>query len=185
MAKEVLVIRHAEKTKRKGTSTEPLQLTDEGRRKAQQLGEQLGDFHTIITTSRLSGRATAEEMTGKQPIIDERAGFMEITEAQKEDLKSEDHPMGIAGAVFENSEYRELARMSGLLLVVLIKEVLRELPEDEKALIVSHNVPMMGAEQQLQHLDSIGKGFGFLEGFKVNEQLEIERLDESLASRSD
>jgi broad specificity phosphatase PhoE len=173
MAREVHVLRHAPRNISG-------QLTEEGKRQAQSLKGKLGKYHKVISSEMPRAQETAILITGEPPHIDKRAGIPAFTEEQERALfeLGKIHPHGIAGVIFDTPEYRELVKIRGKTLAELIKETLTNLPENARALIITHDGSMVGAEKILtnQPFDTAGKYYKPLSGYKVNEQLEIEEL---------
>lgn len=172
--KKVYVIRHADKNKETG------ELTEEGRERAKQLKKNLGDFDLVITADRPRLTETASLLTGKEPFLDARAGFVYTSTEQKERLSQQAkvHPMNHAGAIFEFPEHEDLVTIIGNNLLALIKETFTKLPENGEALIVSQDGVMVAAERIL-HSKPYAKletSYQPLEGFVINEELKIEGL---------
>lgn len=170
--KKIYIIRHADKNKETG------ELTDEGRGRARQLKNKFGNFDLVITADRPRLTETAVLLTDKQPLIDERAGFVYSSQEQRERLSQQAkvHPMNHAGAIFEFSEHKELAQTIGENLLSLIKETVSKLSENGKALIVSQDGVMVAAERILQNkpYEVLESSYQPLEGYVVNENLEVE-----------
>lgn len=89
------------------------------------------------------------------------------------------HPFGIAGVIFENTEYRTMIKLQEASLVKLIKETFNKLSENGTALIISHDGVMVTAERILKNvsLDKAKKTFKPLMGFVVNNDGKIEDID--------
>lgn len=69
-------------------------------------------------------------------------------------------------------------RAAGEDLVSLVKTTISELRDNEKALIISHDGTMLAAERVLTHTnftEPLEHTYGELEGFVVNENLEVSR----------
>jgi broad specificity phosphatase PhoE len=161
-------------------------LTKQGQMRARQLGRSLGPFDRVYSTSRGRAIETAQLLSGNEPIRDDRAGYLQLPKYLMRSMKERTHPLGTSGLVFEDPASRLLARVSGMVLVAFINEILQQLPEDGSALIVSHDIPMLAARQDLQKVNrtvrsSLDERFGYLEGFRVfqenaNESLKLERV---------
>jgi broad specificity phosphatase PhoE len=172
--KEVHVRRHAPKIAEG-------HLTENGKEKARILRERLGTFELIISSDKPRAVQTAELLTGLQPTIDKRAGTPSFTLEQEKELHNlgEKHPYGIAGVIFDTPKYREMIRQQGEKLAELIEELLVELSDDRRALVISHDGVMVAAEKILKGLpfDTAGKTIDPLEGYKVDELLNIQDLE--------
>lgn len=155
-------------------------LTEEGKKTAHILRGRLGKYEIIIASHRPRAVQTAELLTGLKPHIDERAGTPLFTPEQERQLheSGETHPYGIAGVILDTPEYRALIQPKGESLAQLIKETLRKLPKDGRALIISHDGVMVTAEMLLKKksLDRAEKTFKPLKGFVVYEDGTIEDL---------
>ena len=119
--KQVYIRRHAPKH-----STGD--LTEEGKKLAQEFGKQLEKYDLIISSDKPRAIMTAELLTGSKPIIDRRAGIPTFTRKQKkklDELEQINH-YGIAGAILDNLEYRTMIKPKGESLVKLIKETLKK-----------------------------------------------------------
>ena len=173
--KKIYVLRHADKNKDTG------QLTDDGRKRATLLKNRLEKFNITITSDRPRTQETALLLTGIQPTIDKRAGFVYETPEEKEKLSklAKMHPLSHAGVIFENlPEWEQLALTLGSNLIELVKETFDMLPEDGKALIVSQDGVMVAAEKLLKHkkFEKQDKYFNPLDGYIINENLLVESL---------
>jgi len=172
--KQVHVRRHAPKHATGG-------LTEEGKRLAQEFKKQLGTYDLIISSDKPRAIETAELLTGLKPLVDKRAGTPPFTLEQETKLHElgQNHQHGIAGVLFENPEYRVMIGIQGKKLAELINETLEKLPENGRALIISHDGVMVSAERILKNkmLDKAEKTFKPLMGFKVYEDGTIENLD--------
>jgi broad specificity phosphatase PhoE len=171
----VYVLRHAQKDRESGT------LTEEGRRQASSLKGKLGPFAIVIAADRPRQTETALLITGVYPVIDERAGFVYESKEQHKRLEEQArvHPLSHAGVIFESPEFRTLAEIFAENLVSLIKETLEALRENEKALIISQDGVMAAAQRKLTHqplLDRLERAHKPLEGYIVNENLELQEL---------
>lgn len=172
--KKIYVIRHADKNKETG------QLTEEGRKRASLLKEKLGELDIIITSNRPRVIDTAKLLTGKEPTLDERAGFVYSSKEQNEKLSqlAKLHPLNHAGVIFDSPEFKELADTIGDNLISLIKETLSKLPEDGKALIVSQDGVMTAAEMILENkpYQKLESSFLPLQGFVIDENFKMGKM---------
>ncbi len=155
-------------------------LTDEGKKLAQEFKKQLEKYDLIIASNKPRAIETAELLTGEKPIVDKRAGTPPFTPEQEEKLHElgENHPFGIAGVILDNPEFRIMIQPQGERLVQLIKETLNKLPANGKALIISHDGVMVTAEKILKNkpLDKADKTYEPLQGFRMHEDGNIEDL---------
>jgi broad specificity phosphatase PhoE len=169
--KQIYVLRHADKNPETG------ELTDEGRQRARELRQQLGAFDRVITSNRPRLTETAELLTGVTPEIDERAGFMYSAEEENERLGmlAKSHPLSHAGVLSDRPEFEELEVSLGKNLMALLKDVLKSLPENGKALVLSQDGVMVAAERALNNKPraKLEKSFLPLEGFVVDEALRV------------
>lgn len=168
--REVVVIRHAPKDISG-------KLTQDGKELVQKSKGKLGEFSLIISSDIPRAVETATFLTGEMPHIDKRASIPDFTEFQERELfeLGKVHSAGIAGVIFDNPFYRELVGVRGETLAQLIKETLTNLPENGRALIVSHDGSMVAAEKILQNkaLEKVDRNYQPLAGYVVNEDLHI------------
>lgn len=171
--KQVHIRRHAPKHATGG-------LTDEGKQYAKQFKNKVGTYNLIISSDKPRAVETAILITGTNPLIDTRAGTPPFTPEQERQLHElgQEHSFGIAGVILDNPEYRSMIRVKGESLGDLIREVLKKLPENGRALIISHDGVMVAAERLLMNksLDKAEKTFRPLAGFVVYEDGTIEDL---------
>ena len=155
-------------------------LTDEGKKLAKEFKSKIGTYDLIFSSDKPRAIETALLITGMKPIVDDRAGTPPFTPEQERQLHElgQGHPFGIAGVILDNSEYRVMIKVKGESLGNLIKETLKKLPKDGKALIISHDGVMVVAERLLKNksLDKAEKTFKPLMGFVVYEDGIIEDL---------
>lgn len=168
--KQVMVIRHAPKN-----INGP--LTDAGKVIAVKLKGELKDFDVVISSDVPRAYETAELLLEYKPSLDQRARIPDFTLGEEKELflLGQKHPAGIAGAIFDNSEYLARTKRQSKRLVELIKETLHKLPENGKAIIFSHDATMVAAEKMLkgQPLVKAERNYQPLSGFSVNENLDI------------
>jgi len=173
--KQIYILRHANKNKETG------ELTDEGIRRAKSMRQVLGNFDLVITSDKQRRLLdTAELLSGVNPLIDKRAGILYVSEDQHKKLGAlaKVHPLNHAGAMYEFSEFEELASANGSGFVSLIKETFEKLPEDGRALIVAQDAVMVAAERHIgkKVYQKIEKAYKPLEGFIIDESLHIKQL---------
>jgi hypothetical protein len=84
----------------------------------------------------------------------------------------------VAGALASIPELREPLYKQGEALAELVKDVLAELPEGQRALIVSHDGTMIAMEKVLTNatFDKIDHTYGELEGYRVDESMHLARI---------
>lgn len=171
--KKIYVLRHAPKDANG-------KLTEEGKVQATLLKNKLQPFDMVIASNMPRAQETAVLLTGRQPTIDKRASIIDINEEQERELfeAGKQHPQGIAGVVFDTPEYRELVKIRGNTLVALIKETLEKLSENQTALIVTHDAPMVAAEKIMKNLplEKAEKFYKPLKGFIVYADLSTEEI---------
>ncbi len=171
--KQVHIRRHAPKHSTGG-------LTYEGKKLAKEFKSKIGRYDLIVSSDKPRAIETAILITGMEPVIDKRAGTPPFTSEQERQLHElgQNHPYGIAGVILDNPEYRVMIKVKGESLGNLIKETLKKLPKEGKALIISHDGVMVTAERLLKNksLEKAEKTFKPLMGFVVYEDGTIEDL---------
>lgn len=172
--KEIFVIRHA------NWNLVDDKLTDESRKKCVELRPRLGPFAIVLSSPAGRTQETAELLSGQKPTVDERAAVLQSPPelgAKVLELRKT-HPFGIAGAIISIPELREPLRRQGEALKDLLVKTLSSLENDERALVVSHDGTMVALEKVLTGapFDQIDHTYAELEGFRVNENLELTRL---------
>lgn len=172
LTKQVYVLRHA------NWNLERDGLTEEGRRACLTLRNKLGKFDAVICSDFSRNKETAKLLSGSTPKVDVRAGILKLTEKQNKMLSElrKTHPLGVAGAIFSSPELIAPVRKAGEKVVTLVKEILAALPENGKALVVSHDGTMVSAEKILKNesFDNLERTYFELEGFVINECLNLE-----------
>ncbi len=171
--REIHLRRHAEKDPN-GT------LTDRGREQARQLGRNLPTFVKIISSPSSRTQETAELMTGVAPQTDERAGFYMASPEKSDAINALAATEGLtfleAVKHYQDSEVLEGIDAKASELNRLISELLDELEDGEKALVVSHDLSISPAvAQRGVPLESIP----FLEGYVINEKGEVTTTSQS------
>lgn len=155
-------------------------LTDEGKKMAEKRRSSLIRYDLIISSNKPRAVETALLITGIAPKIDERAGTPKFTLEEETELhmQGEKHPFGIAGVINDNPRLREMVDKQGGLLVDLIKETFKKLPENGLALIISHDGVMVAADRKLKNISSIKahKTFKPLMGFEVRDDGSVSDL---------
>jgi broad specificity phosphatase PhoE len=172
--KEILVLRHA------NWNLVDDKLTDESREACRNLRATLGPFTIVLSSPAGRTQETAELLSGQKPKVDDRAAILKSPpelSAKVQELRKT-HPFGVAGAIISIPELREPLQKQGEALKGLLVETLNSLEDDQRALVVSHDGTMVALEKvQTDSLfDQIDHTFAELEGFRVNENLELTRL---------
>lgn len=171
--KQVIIRRHAPK---EATG----ELTEDGKENARKLAVSLEKFDLVISSDKPRAVETAFLLTGVQPMVDKRAGTPKFTLKQEEELhiKGKNHPFGIAGVILDTPEYRPMIEEKGMSLLDLVRDIMEKLPQEGKALIISHDGVMTAAERLLRKLslDKADKGYKPLHGFVVYEDGTFEDL---------
>jgi broad specificity phosphatase PhoE len=172
--KEVVVVRHGQ------WDLVNDQLTDEGKGRCREQKPTLGSFVIVISSPSGRTRETAQLLSDVEPRADERAGIPKraqefgrrIAELRKT------HPHGVPGALISIPELREPLCKQGVALLELVKDVLAELSEGQRGLIVSHDGTMVAMEKVLTNatFDEIDHTYGELEGYRVDESMHLARL---------
>lgn len=172
--REVYVLRHANWNLNRDS------LTGEGKQKCLDLKEKLGKFDIVISSNFDRNKETAKLLTGVEPKVDERAGILKLTEEQNNKITElrQKHPFGVAGAILSIPELIEPVKKAGKNLIELIKEAVSKLPENGRALIISHDGTMVSAEKILKKdtFASIGKTYSELEGFSLDDNLQVKEF---------
>lgn len=167
--KQVIVLRHAD------WDNVTDELTESGRQQCAKLAPNTGPFAIVVSSPTIRTQQTAELLSSKRPIVDNRAGTLKsdpkflakITEMRK------NHPLGVAGALFSIPELREPLRLKGQELKELIEETLAKLEDGQQALIVSHDGMMVALYKAItgETFDTANHTYGTLQGFRVDESL--------------
>ena len=172
--KKVYVLRHAAWKYPEGT------LTPEGEKKIAGLKKTAKMFNIIISSPATRAQQTAKLLTNKDPIIENRASILDVTEEELNYIvtQGKNHPFGMAGFIFDDPKFIKLAEKKGKELADLILETLGKLKDGESALILSHDGVMVAAEKVLkqQPFEPIDYSYKLLEGFTVDENLHIEKF---------
>lgn len=173
--KEVYLVRHA------NWDLEEDQLTDDGRKNAQQKVSTLPKFKVVYSSPLNRTQETASILGGQQPKVDERATIPKVPAELGHQVmeRRKTHPLGVAGVLFEIPEARPALKEAGSALGELVQQALSELDHGEAALIVSHDGTMVSTEKVLGQAsfdEPLGHTYGELEGYVVDENLHIKQL---------
>jgi broad specificity phosphatase PhoE len=140
--KEVYVIRHGEKDN--GGI-----LTKLGQKCAKELGKKLPDFEQVISSDSSRTKLTALLATNTEPIVDDRAGFFMAAQEKSDAINhlAEERGISFIDAVdlYNDGEMSEAVRNKAAGLNELIDETLKNLNENQSALIVSHDLTITPA----------------------------------------
>jgi len=172
--KEVIVLRHGEK--------EGDNLTPQGITACEELVKRIGHFDLALASPRQRTIQTAELVSGLAGLVkvDNRASVPGFPASELDKLEEiqRTHGLGIIGAIWEKPALVEDARVAGQKLLDLVKETVDNLAPDQRALIVSHDGTMIGLEKLLlqESFDTVDHSFGPIEGFSINEHLEVKRF---------
>lgn len=171
--KELYVLRHAEKDAAGN-------VTEKGKNAARLLSTRIGQFELVYSSDAPRAVETAVMLTGKQPMIDTRAGAIPLSPEEVRIIHEQGtlHPFGIAGVLFESENYRPRIIEKGKELVSLIEELWDKLSDEGRALIISHDGVMVAADMILLRMELLKaqKTYGPLQGFCVFKNLSVEDL---------
>lgn len=171
--KEIYVLRHAEKDAAGN-------VTEQGKNAARLLGRRIGQFEFVFSSDTPRAVESAVLLTGKQPVIDTRAGAIPLSPEEVRVIHERGaiHPLGIAGVLFESEMYRPRIIEKGRELATLIKELWDKLSDDGRALIISHDGVMVAADMILLRMELLKaqKTYGPLQGFRVFGNWSVEDL---------
>ncbi|HYG84436.1 MAG TPA: phosphoglycerate mutase family protein [Verrucomicrobiae bacterium] len=172
--KEVIIVRHG------NWNLVDDQLTEQVKTRCIELKPRLGSFAIAISSPFGRTQETARLLSGLEPSVDERAGILKSPPefSQRVAKLRKTDPFGVAGAIISIPELREPLRGQGQHLVDLTRETLSQLSDDQRALIVSHDGTIAAAEKVLTEasFDEIDHTYGELEGFRIDETMQITRL---------
>lgn len=156
-------------------------LTTDGEQRTAAAASTLPKFAAVYASPLVRTQQTAALLSGRQPQIDERAGIPKAPADLGPVIaeKRKTHPLGVAGVLFEIPAARPALQTAGDNLRELMQEILRELPQDQAALIVSHDGTMAAAEKVItgQPFDTpLDHSFDELEGLVIDENFAVQRL---------
>lgn len=161
--KEIHVRRHAEK-KSDGT------LSENGVETAKKLSQSLPKFAKVVSSDSSRAQRTAHLMTGREAAVDTRAG-MYMASPEKSDainLVAATHGLTFLEAVdrYQDQEVLDEIEARANALNQLVDELFEELQEDEKALVVSHDLSIIAA---MAKRDVARNSVDPLEGYIISE----------------
>jgi len=140
--KELYLLRHAEKNK-------DGELTEQDQIMASKIGALLPNFARVISSDSSRTRTTAFILTNKVPSTDKRAGFYAATQEKSDALNKLAAEKGItffeAADLYNDGELLKGIRDQAEALNQLVDETLSALNDDERALIVSHDMTITPA----------------------------------------
>ncbi|MBI2665155.1 hypothetical protein HYX12_00870 [Candidatus Woesearchaeota archaeon] len=154
-------------------------LSERGEEECFNLRQRIPLFQIVVSSPAHQNIATGKAITGKKPIIDERAGYRKTVTWLGEKTNETGAAMqGLFRGVTQTPFYRMPNKEAGTNLINLIKEVLKKLPKDGKAIIISHNRNMIAAEAMLNKKIMVRTDHKFheLRGFMVNEKMKVEEI---------
>jgi hypothetical protein len=153
-------------------------LTNKGKQECLALKYRVPKFDIVISSKESANVITAKTITGKTPTLDSRAGGVKTLSWWKKSNNKSTLPSKYGGVnVLE--KYRKPAKEVGEKLIDLIHSILKKLPDDGKALIISHNRTMIAAEAILhkEKMVSIANTFHELQGFMIDEEFTFQKID--------
>jgi broad specificity phosphatase PhoE len=140
--KEIHVRRHAEKNP-DGS------LTEDGIQNALELSKQLPEFTKVIASDSTRTQLTAKLLTGVDPFVDVRVGYSAISPEKIDAIEQLSQRNGIsffeAADLYQDDEILRGIETKADTLNQLIDEQLDQLEENEKMLIVSHEITIVPA----------------------------------------
>lgn len=167
--KKIYLIRHAEKDS-KGV------LSERGRADSIKLGDSLPKFDAIYSSGSNRTQESARLITGKNPEIDDRAGFYMAPDEKSDAINKIYKEQGIdfLEAVYVHNDNEVLRGISDQAdrLNGMIDELLK--PPGENVLIVSHNLTMIPAIKK-RGFDT-GLLLDYLGGYIIDESGKIENF---------
>ena len=171
--KEVYILEHA--------SASEESLTNQGKQECLALKQRVPQFNIVISSREEANQVTAKTITGKKPIIDSRAGDLKTLnwgEKKKSEAPTISLP-GQYGGVQHTDLYRKPSQEAGEKLIALVKEVIKKLPKDGKALIISHNRNMIAAEAIIHKERLVAQDHTFhgLQGYMIDEELNFHSFE--------
>lgn len=171
--REVYLLRHAEKQGADGV------LTEKGEEMARNLGKLLPHFVRVVASDSSRTQLTANLLTGVDPEVDLRAGYTtlaspEVSKAINDVALEQGITFLEAMQQFDEPELAAGVAAKAHELNQLIGELLADLGDDEKALIVSHDLTISPAMADrgvpLQSIE-------FLHGYVIDDSGEVKATD--------
>jgi broad specificity phosphatase PhoE len=166
--KEIHLRRHAEKSSDGGLSTSGVQA-------AKELSQYLPKFAQVISSNSDRAQLTAHLLTGIDPVIDIRAGMYMATPEKSDAINqlAAAHGLTFLEAIekYQDKEVIDGTNNRANELNELISELFDKLKENEKALIVSHDLSIIAAMTKKNVLPAL---ISPLEGYILKEDGSIE-----------
>jgi broad specificity phosphatase PhoE len=160
--KALYLLRHAEKDAAG-------ELTIHGQHAARELGRALPKFATIVSSPSSRARLTGRLLTGKESIVDDRAGFATAPADKSDNImqlaRSEGLTFLAAADRYNDPEVLGGIESKARQLNELVDEILNELSEGEFALLVTHNLSI-GPAMELRGRSR--ESVGFLGGYIIS-----------------
>ena len=152
-------------------------ITNEGKEYCRKVKSTFPHFDLVFSSPSGRTKQTAYELTGVNPIEDERAFFPILNPDKhvKVVREGKTNPNGSVGALFEMKETLPLVKKKGEECVSLIQDIFHKLPADGMALLVSHSWTMASVKKILlkESFDSAPKDFPYVGGYIINEDLSV------------
>lgn len=183
--KYVEIFRHSKRGEGKG-------LSEEGRELARRARSLLADRYDLCVSSpKERARETLEALGFERYEVDEAFTAVNPWEPFDAEVSKQAKERGIIplAACWELPEALNYLRMQGETFLSAVKRIARKLPEEGRALVVSHGGILEAAALHgcpRYHLDEIGGEIGFCEGavFKVDREnlcgIDVKRLPKSM-----
>ncbi len=140
--KEVYLLRHAQR----GVSSP---LSEIGKHQARQLGSKLPGFAIVIASNSPRTIATAELLSDRKPVTDNRADYYATTEEVSAEIAKLAAEKSInffeAADIYNDGALVEGVQAQAASLNELVGDTLAELDDGERALVVSHDMTIVPA----------------------------------------
>jgi broad specificity phosphatase PhoE len=163
--KIIRIIRHSE------WDTATGELTARGIHLCREGGANFQGLQVVYSSPAARCIQTARYLTGLEPKVDQRANVPDLTKDEFDYVMGQRHlyALGIIGALQDTPRVWPKWEEAGRRLLNLVADIAQVLPENGKALVVSHDGTMAAAQalQQGIKLGEITFGYEFLEGFEV------------------
>jgi broad specificity phosphatase PhoE len=160
--REVYLVRHAEK----GADDE---ITKEGREAAALMKTEMPDFKRVVASDSPRAQLTAKLLTGRDPEVDERAGYgkaktsPELSQKLNKLAKEEGTTFLQQALIVKDPEMMKGIDAQARELIDLMADLLVDLGPGEKALLVSHDLTISPAmEIEGIPMEPIGPLHGYI-----------------------